>query len=104
MLCSLVLHHFSDDDAVRVLKRARELSRQRVLVADLRRGLLARAGVYLLTGLIFRDPMTKCDGRMSAARSFSFVEMEELARRAGWEGFQHRNFKFARQALWLKKI
>src|SRR5438045_7332348 len=27
-LCSLVLHHFSDNDAVRILRRCRELSRE----------------------------------------------------------------------------
>jgi ubiquinone/menaquinone biosynthesis C-methylase UbiE len=41
VLCSLALHHFSDDDAVRVLRRCRELSRKFVLVSDLRRGPLA---------------------------------------------------------------
>ena len=49
------------EDAVRVLKRCRELSRKSVLVSDLRRGLLAKVGVYLLTALIFLNPMTKYD-------------------------------------------
>jgi 2-polyprenyl-3-methyl-5-hydroxy-6-metoxy-1,4-benzoquinol methylase len=101
VLCSLVLHHFSEQDAVRVLERARELSRGHVLVADLRRGLLASLGVFLLTALVFRDPMTKYDGRLSAARSFSFNEFHDLARRAGWKNFEHRRFRFARQAVWL---
>jgi 2-polyprenyl-3-methyl-5-hydroxy-6-metoxy-1,4-benzoquinol methylase len=102
VLCSLVLHHFSEDDAVRVLRRCRELSRKFVLVSDLRRGLLASVGVYLLTAIIFRDPMTKYDGRLSAARAFSFDEMRELARRAGWTNFDHAKFRFARQALWIE--
>src|SRR5438105_283879 len=37
VLCSLALHHFTNDDAMRVLQKFRELSRARVLVADLRR-------------------------------------------------------------------
>jgi 2-polyprenyl-3-methyl-5-hydroxy-6-metoxy-1,4-benzoquinol methylase len=100
--CSLALHHFSNEDAVRVLVRCRELSRRSVLVADLRRGLLATIGVYLLTAVIFRQPMTKHDGRESARRAFSFKELAELARRAGWRDFQHRRFRFARQAIWLE--
>src|SRR5947209_6007074 len=75
VLCSLVLHHFSEEDAVTVLRHARELSHRRVLVADLRRGFLASAGVFLLTAVLFRDAMTKFDGRMSAARAFSFSEL-----------------------------
>jgi 2-polyprenyl-3-methyl-5-hydroxy-6-metoxy-1,4-benzoquinol methylase len=104
VLCSLALHHFSDDDAVRLLRRCRELSRKYVLVSDLRRGLLATIGVYLLTALIFREPMTRYDGRISAARAFSVAELDELAGRASWQNFQHKKFRFGRQAIWLEEI
>src|SRR6266480_772130 len=104
VLCSLVLHHFSDEDAVRVLRHCRELSRKFVLVSDLRRGLPATAGVYFLTALIFREPMTRYDARLSAARAFSFAEFIDLARRADWKNFGHKRFQFARQAIWLEKV
>lgn len=103
VLCSLALHHFSESDAVLLLRRARELSRRLVLIADLRRGMLATIGVYLLTVLIFRDPMTRRDGRTSAARAFSFRELRELATRAGWRNFGAARFRFARQAIWLEQ-
>jgi len=102
VLCSLVLHHFSEGDAVCVLRRCRELSRKFVLVSDLRRGLLTTAGVYFLTALIFREPMTRYDARLSAARAFSFAEFNDLAGRAGWKNFGHKRFQFARQAVWLE--
>ena len=101
-LCSLALHHFSDDDAVTLLRRCRELSKRLVLVSDLRRGLLLQAGVYLLTELIFREPMTRFDARLSAQRAFSFVEMRELAIQAGWKSFGHKRFRIGRQAVWLE--
>ena len=101
VLCSLALHHFSDEDAVRVLQRCRELSQKFVLVSDLRRGFLLKAGVYLLTAVIFRESMTRYDARLSAARAFSFSEMRALAMRAGWKNFGHKKFRFARQAIWL---
>ena len=102
VLCSLALHHFSEDDAVSVLRHCRELSRKWVLVSDLRRGYLATVGIFLLTGTIFREPMTRTDGRLSAARAFSFGEFRDLARRAGWKQFGHARFLFARQAIWLE--
>jgi 2-polyprenyl-3-methyl-5-hydroxy-6-metoxy-1,4-benzoquinol methylase len=102
VLCSLALHHFSEEDAVQVLRRCREFSRRFVLVSDLRRGLLGSIGVYLLTALIYRNPMTKHDARASVARAFSFAEFGELARRADWRNFAHKKFRFARQALWLE--
>jgi 2-polyprenyl-3-methyl-5-hydroxy-6-metoxy-1,4-benzoquinol methylase len=100
-LCSLVLHHFSDDDAVKLLRRCRELSNRFVLVSDLRRGFLLKTGVHMLTALIFRESMTRFDARLSAQRAFSFGEMRELAIRAGWQNFKHKKFRFARQAIWL---
>jgi 2-polyprenyl-3-methyl-5-hydroxy-6-metoxy-1,4-benzoquinol methylase len=102
VLNSLALHHFSEKDAVGLLRHCLDLSRKFVLVSDLRRGLLASVGVLLLTALVFREPMTKCDGRLSAARAFSFSELDKLAQRAGWTNFGHKKFRFARQAIWLE--
>ena len=101
VLLSLALHHFSDDDAVKVLRKCRELSRGAVLVSDLRRARWLSAGIYLLTAMIYREPMTKNDARVSAARAFSFREMHELAERAGWKNFGHKRFAIGRQAIWL---
>ena len=101
VLCSLVLHHFSSEDAVRLLRNCRELSREFVLVSDLRRSYLATIGVHVLTATVFREPMTRTDGRLSAARAFSSAEFRSMAERAGWKKFDHRKFRFARQALWM---
>jgi hypothetical protein len=102
-LCTLALHHFSNQDAVRLLRRCCQLSKRFVLVSDLRRAFSLVAGVYVLTTLIFREPMTRFDARLSAIRAFSFPEMHDLALRAGWENFGHKKFPFARQAIWLEK-
>ena len=104
VLCTMALHHFSEQDAVHVLRRCRELSRKFVLVSDLRRSLLGTVGVRLLTATVFREPMTQHDARLSMARAFSFSELEQLAKQAGWENFGHRNFRFARQAIWLDEV
>jgi SAM-dependent methyltransferase len=103
VLCTLALHHFAEDAAVRLLQHCRALSKRYVLVSDLQRGFVATAGVYLLTTLIFREPMTQVDARLSAERSFSFNEFASLAKRAGWANFGHAKFAFARQALWLER-
>ncbi len=103
VLFSLALHHFSEEDAVSLLRRCDGLSRGNVLVSDLCRTWFARAGVDLLTVTIFRQEMTRNDARASVARAFSFAELERLARAAGWEDFGHRRFRFARQAIWLER-
>jgi 2-polyprenyl-3-methyl-5-hydroxy-6-metoxy-1,4-benzoquinol methylase len=101
-LCTLALHHFSNEDAVRLLRRSSEASKRFVLVSDLRRSFSLIAGVYLLTTLIFREPMTRYDARLSVVRAFSFSEMHDLALRAGWKNFGHKKFRFSRQAIWLE--
>ena len=101
-LCTLALHHFSNEDALRLLRRCRQVSKRFVLVSDLRRSFSLVAGVYLLTTLIFREPMTRHDARLSAIRAFSFSEMHDLALRAGWQNFGHKKFRFGRQAIWLE--
>jgi len=101
VLCSLTLHHFSEDDAVRVLQKCREFTREHALVTDLRRSLWLSLGVYLVTATLYHEAMTKTDARLSAARAFSFAELRELARRAGWKNFGHRKFPVGRQVIWL---
>ncbi|MDQ3117836.1 MAG: methyltransferase domain-containing protein [Verrucomicrobiota bacterium] len=100
---SLALHHFSEDDAIALLRRCRALSRGKILVADLCRGWFAKVGVDLITATIFREEMTRNDARVSVERAFSFEEFGQLARAAGWEDFGQRRFRFARQAIWLER-
>jgi SAM-dependent methyltransferase len=103
VLCSLALHHFAWPDAVDILARLRRLAERAVLISDLVRSVGGLLGVYLLTSTIFRDPMTKFDGRLSIRRAFSFREMQRLAIEAGWRGFGHRRFLANHQALWLER-
>jgi len=102
VFCSLTLHHFTSDDAVCALQKIHELSRARVLLADLRRTRWLTCAVYLVTATIYRNKMTKTDARLSAARAFSFRELRALAARAGWENFGHRKFAVGRQAIWIE--
>jgi SAM-dependent methyltransferase len=102
VFCSLALHHFPDDAAIRLLQQASSLAGRGVLVADLERTDLGIAGIYLLTTCLFREPMTRFDARLSIRRAFSFAEMQRLATQAGWRGFGHRRFPVCRQAIWLE--
>ena len=53
-----------------------------------------RSALTLLTTFFFREPMTRNDARVSAARAFSFAELENLAKAAGWRGYSHRALSF----------
>jgi ubiquinone/menaquinone biosynthesis C-methylase UbiE len=101
VICSLALHHFSEEDAVLLLKRCRNLSHRFVLVSDLVRTRTAALIIRFLTTFFYRLPMTKADANMSIERAFNFAEMRALAEAAGWENFGHMRFRFCRQAIWL---
>jgi 2-polyprenyl-3-methyl-5-hydroxy-6-metoxy-1,4-benzoquinol methylase len=102
VFCSLALHHFGEDDAVRILASCKALAARATLVADLERSRLAAAAVWLITAVLYREPMTKFDARLSVRRAFSFGEFGGLATRAGWAGFRQARFAIARQAIWLQ--
>lgn len=99
--CSLSLHHFGDEDALRVLRRCRQLSHRFAVVADLERSVATSIGVRLLTGFLYREPHTRADALISARRAFSYRELRALADAAGWQNFGHARFLCARQAIWL---
>lgn len=83
-LCSTALHHFADDDAVRVLRELHRVARRGVVVNDLRRSRPALLGARLLAGTVWRaHPVTRHDGPLSVRRAFTPGELLELGRRAG---------------------
>lgn len=102
VLCSLALHHFSDQDAVCILKRCAALSDRWVLVSDLERSYFTSFGIWLLTQFFYRDAMTRFDARLSAERAFSMPEVSALCRVAGWRNFEAGRFLFSRQAVWME--
>ena len=102
VFCSLALHHFGDDAAIRLLQHIRFMARRGILVADLERTDFGILGIYLLTSCAYREPMTRFDARLSIRRAFSFSEMHQIASLAGWERFGHRRFFISRQAIWLE--
>jgi 2-polyprenyl-3-methyl-5-hydroxy-6-metoxy-1,4-benzoquinol methylase len=99
--CSLALHHFSELDALKVLRRACELSHDKVLVADLERTWFTWACVQAATTVAARDPMTRHDAQLSVKRAFTYRELGDLASEAGWRNFGHARFVPARQAIWM---
>lgn len=104
VLCSLALHHFSEEDAVRVLRHAHQLSSRHLLVADLKRSRIGALGIWLLTAILLREPMTVHDARMSIRRAFSRSELAQLARDAGWGSFEQASFPVTRQAIWIDRV
>lgn len=82
-LCTLALHHFTEEDAPAVLAEMRRVTRGYAVVSDLCRSRTAYAGVWLATRFT-RNPMTRFDGPVSVKRAFTGPELLTLAEEAGW--------------------
>lgn len=83
VLCSLSLHHFSPDDAVRVLREMHRLGRTGFILNDLRRGWPGYAAAWLAAHATTRNRLTRHDAPLSVRRAFTPPELAHLLRQAG---------------------
>jgi SAM-dependent methyltransferase len=82
VLSSQMLHHFSDEKIIVLLRTWSRLARKAILVSDLVRDPLAYYGVRVITHLFTRNEMTRFDGPLSVRRALTLNEWRELFRGA----------------------
>lgn len=99
VLCIKTLHHFSEEDAVRLLTEVSRVSAAGSIIMDLRRSWAAWALISVLTRLFTRNRLTRHDGPMSVLRSYTVPEMDALADRAG---LANRTVK--KEPFWLMVV
>jgi ubiquinone/menaquinone biosynthesis C-methylase UbiE len=80
---SLFLHHFRDDDVVRLLADFGRIARRAVIVNDLIRNLVPYYFTRIAFPLLGTSFLTQNDGPISVLRAFTTGEMNSLAERAG---------------------
>jgi SAM-dependent methyltransferase len=101
VLCSLMLHHLTEADAVGALRELARVARRRLIVNDLRRSRVAYALIWLITRFS-RNPLTRYDSPVSVERAFTPGELTTLAREAGLDRtgqFRVHRHRFYRMAL-----
>jgi ubiquinone/menaquinone biosynthesis C-methylase UbiE len=94
---SLVVHHFDEEAAVRVLAELGRVSRRGVIVNDLHRGSLGLFGAWLAGRFLTRNHYTRHDSVQSVRRGYTIAEMERLLRRAGLEPVDRRTAAFGQR-------
>ena len=80
---SLFLHHLREAEIRQVLSSCVRISRYGIIINDLRRSLVAYAGIKILTTLFSKSFMVKHDGPLSVLRGFSKNELESLLAECG---------------------
>jgi ubiquinone/menaquinone biosynthesis C-methylase UbiE len=83
VLSSQMLHHFSEDEVVNLLRGWSRVARRAIIVCDLVRHPVAYYGIRLVTQAFTRNIMTRTDGPLSVQRAFTLDEWRELFERAG---------------------
>lgn len=79
---TLVLHHFSDDELVYLLRLFAQRARVGVVINDLHRHALAYYAIRAITRLFSRSAMVQFDAPLSVARAFRKSEWRHLLAQA----------------------
>ncbi len=82
--CSLMLHHFSGEAALNLLRQLAELARHALVVLDLERAWPPFVFMHLLRPW-FRSRLTRNDAPASFRQAYSRDELHDLALAAGFE-------------------
>lgn len=98
VFCSLVLHHLTDEDAVKLLAEMSRVSRGKIFVVDLNRDAKAYYTFKLLAPIFFQR-LTAEDGALSILRSRTPDELHQLARMAGLQQVEVEHSRLNRLVL-----
>ena len=101
VMCSLMLHHLSDDDAIALMREMDRVAKRLFIIIDLNRDPLAYY-LFRVFSPIFLQRMTVEDGSLSILRSFRPDELHTLAARAGIPNATVERESF-RLVLWSSK-
>jgi len=88
VVCSLALHHFTTDGAIRLLRRMNEIARVGYALNDLQRNWATIWTSELLARTIMRSPIVRHDGPKSFRAAFTVPELRAMAEQAGMKNFR----------------
>ncbi|HKO42851.1 MAG TPA: methyltransferase domain-containing protein [Pyrinomonadaceae bacterium] len=82
-ICSLFLHHFKNDQAMKILRELNRVARREVVAIDLHRHPVAYYFYTTIGRLLFHNRLIREDGALSILRGFKPGELNELAEKSG---------------------
>jgi 2-polyprenyl-3-methyl-5-hydroxy-6-metoxy-1,4-benzoquinol methylase len=100
ILCTLTLHHFKDEEILRLLKGFKEKARLGIVINDLQRSALP---YYLFIALcfVFRlNSMSKADGLVSILRGFKKEDLQAYSDQLNFKNTSIR-WKWAFRYQWI---
>ncbi|HEY7122463.1 MAG TPA: methyltransferase domain-containing protein [Ktedonobacterales bacterium] len=101
VLCCMAFHHFSPEDAPRLLAELARVARRAVIISDLSRSLPAYLGAWALTHTLMPNTLTRHDAPASVRRAYTPREVQTLAKLAGLASATVRTaFPFRQVVVW----
>lgn len=86
VMCSLFLHHLQEEQALKLLASMSRVTRELMVVTDLRRTRVGLALAGVVPRIVTRSDVVHVDAVKSARSAFTLREMASLAERAGLAG------------------
>ena len=102
-LATLFLHHFTNDEIVKLLLILKSNTSTAIVINDLHRHPLAYYSIWALTKLFSKSSMVKYDAPLSVARGFSRKEWVAILKDAGIDRYE-LNWRWAfrwQLIIWL---
>jgi 2-polyprenyl-3-methyl-5-hydroxy-6-metoxy-1,4-benzoquinol methylase len=86
LMCSLFMHHLSEQQGLSLLYRMRAAARRLVLISDLRRTTAGLALAWLASRGFSRSRVMRTDAMLSVKAAYTIDEFRALAHEAGLDG------------------
>lgn len=100
LLCTLTMHHFSEGEIERFLKKFSELARLGIIINDLERSKLAFVLFKIFRHLFLKSKVAKKDGLTSIQRGFVKSDLKRMA--LNLKNLYHTiEWKWAFRYLWV---
>jgi hypothetical protein len=103
VLVSQLAHHLTHPSVMHLVRTCDRLARRAVILADLRRHLLAPLSFWCGARLLRFDPVTVADGMTSLRRGYTRLELKNLLAAAGVAARVDRRPGFRLVATWVPK-
>lgn len=103
VLASQILHHFAGDTAVAFIREMCRVARRAVVISDLRRSVIAAAGLWIGSFPLRFHPVSRHDGVVSVMRGFLPAELADIMESAtGKRPVVRRRLGFRLTAAWTR--
>lgn len=99
VIASLIIHHLSEGDAIRLLSEMKRLGRMLCIVNDLHRSWPAFGLAWIFAHISTRNPLSQNDAPVSVLRAFRAPELRAMAAEAGLANVTIKRSPFCRLLL-----